>query len=307
MTSAADETSPLLVDGYYGMNDQRPMSCCKLLCAIIACIVFSPLILIFVIFISVMLCCVTFTAGQQGMMKVKTLDFWWFKAPGKRLEVKSNGDNTSDIKISSDFVSEGKLRTCGGSGFSLRKSIECTVDAHIREGPFGAKILGDSDIEKPRYHLHGRVFPYDPNWGDENERELWTNSARYCHWPAVYTFSGLLPEGLGWSAFTENISMETAPEVFGYIVLFELTNPTFFDGGSRNIRVGQAAVNCPTITPENEGKLFVRYGYRDAYYFGNLPANEPDAYIFKGKTLKDAQMKVLHVYRLMKPVSLCVP
>jgi hypothetical protein len=244
-----------------------------------------------------------FTPGQTGMMKVKTLDFWWFKAPGKRLEVKSTGADTSDIIIASDFVSEGKLRTCGGSGFSLRKSIECSVDADIRAGPHAAKIVGDTAVEKPRYHLHGRVFPYDPTWGDEHQRELWTNSARYCHWPAVYTFSGLLPEGLGWSAFTENITLESAPEVFGYIILFELTNPTFFYGDSRTIHVGQKAVNCPPITPENEGKLFVRYGYMDAYGFGNLPNNEPDAYIFKGRTLKDAQMKILHTYRLMKPLS----
>jgi hypothetical protein len=300
--ASSDKLTPLVAsNNYYGKNDNRPLSCGKMLCVIIGCIILSPLILLFIILICFLLCCKKFTPGQQGMMKVKTLDFWWFKAPGKSLEIKSTGADTSDIIISSDFVSEGKLLTCGGAGFSLRKSIECSVDAHIRAGPLGAKIEGDTNVEKPRYHLHGTVYPYDPNYGEENQREMWTNSARYCHWPACYTFTGLLPEGMGCSGLTEKITLESAPAVFGYILLFELTNPTFFIGDSRNIRVGISAVDCPKITPENEGKLFVRYGYKDAYGFGNLPSNEPDAYIFKGKTLKDAQMKLLHTYRLMKP------
>jgi len=304
--TTTDELTPLArplitSNDYYGKNDQRPFSCGKLLCVIIACIILSPLVLLWAILCIVLMACLKLTPGQVGMIKIKTLDTWWFKAPGRQLEVKSTGDDTSDIVISRDFVREGKLHTCGGSGFSLRKSIECSVDAHIRAGPHAAKIAEDTEVEKPRYHLHGRVFPYDPNWGDENERELWTNSARYCHWPSVYTFSGLLEGGLSWSGFTEKVTLESAPEVFGYIILFELTNPTFFDGDSRIIKAGAATMNCPEITSENEGKLFVRYGYHEAYYFGNLPSNEPDAYIFKGKTLKDAQMKVLHTYRLMKP------
>merc|ERR1712217_110547 len=127
---------------------------------------------------------------------------------------------------------------------SLRKSIECTVEGHCRQGIYAAKIEGDTDVDKPRYHLHGWTEPFDPN-GDE----LWTCPARIAQWSALYSWSGCLPKGLGWSAWTQKIDLQTAPEVLGYLYLFEVSNPSFYDI-SRIHRVGQKAANAPDHTPE---------------------------------------------------------
>merc|ERR1712187_352327 len=109
-----------------------------------------------------------------------------------------------------------------------------------------------------------------------------------------------MPEGKDWSSMTQKIPMANLPEVLGYIYYFEVTNASFYDT-DRIVKVGQSAVNCPTITPENEGKMFVRYNYSDAYYFGDISKSDADAYIFKGKTLKDAGLKLVHTYRVIRP------
>lgn len=295
------------VDHYYGKNDKRPLRCVHYVFVVIVLVMlflFGPdwLVRTFIYFfcgwlvvVLILVCCWKFSPGQMGAIKITHFDFFWYKAPGRRLEVRSAGVDISDIIIPEDFVRQGNLSTC--KGCSLRKSIECSVDAHIHEGPHGVNIAEDTDVHKPRYHLHGRILPYDPSTCDE----LWTNTARFCHWPAMYSWSAHLPQGRAFSEWTDKIALESLPEVLGYIVLFEVTNAEFFDGGSRTSYVGAKALNCPKITPQNEGKLFVRYNKPLSYDFGNLPSSEPDAYIFKGKTLKDAQMKVLHTYRLMKP------
>merc|ERR1711971_1538115 len=106
------------------------------------------------------------------------------------------------------------------------------------------------------------------------------------------------------TGFSQAMVLTDAPDVLGYIFFFEIGSETYFDT-DRVVRVGATTVNCPDITPDNEGKLFARHGYKKSEEFGNLDyQNEPDAYIFKGKALKDAQMKLLHTYRLMKPAAL---
>lgn len=112
-----------------------------------------------------------------------------------------------------------------------------------------------------------------------------------------------MPEGLNGAGFTQTIDLKGAPHVFGYIFFFEVCNQQFYDT-ERIEKVGRLVVNCPEITPENQGKIFARYGYDKAREMGNIPdiSKVPDAYIFKGKALKDAQLKLLHTYRVMKPV-----
>lgn len=302
-----DERTPLSSStaSYYGKNDMRPLTSGKILCYSVLAILLSPiwvpLLLLWAVLAITIMCCLQgrVSAGQLGMMKVKTFDIWWYKAPGKRLETRSVDKETTDMIISKDFVDgQGNMSSCGGCGISLRKSIECTVDAHIRAGPYGAAVAEDTDVNKPRYHLHAQIYPWDPSKFDE----LWSNTARFCHWPSVYCWTSYIQEGM-FRNWTEKIPVEPLPEVLGYTMLLEVSNPNFFDGDSRMLRVGQEAAFCPAITPENEGKVFMRYNYRDAHYFGNLPTDgsEPDAYIFKGKTLEQAQLKVLHTYRLLKP------
>lgn len=67
------------------------------------------------------------------------------------------------------------------------------------------------------------------------------------------------------------------------------------------MRVGGNTINSPEHTPETEGKVFVRYGYRTVKYVGNFPKDDPDAYIFKGEALKHAKLKILHTYRVLNP------
>lgn len=293
-----DESSALLgQDCYYGANDFKPLVGCKKLCVFLLCILFSPLILLVVILKLLGVMCVKMAPNQQATLKVLSFEPW-YKAPGKKLVLKPSGKDTSDIVIPGAFVDQkGLLHSCGGLGLSLRKSLEHTVDGHIRAGEHGANVTSDTDVDKPRYLLTGSIHPYDPTYD-----ELWASPGRMCQWPAMYSWSPRLPPGLGWASFTQTIDLADAPDVFGYIYFLEVSNPKYYEN-DRIVKVGQTAINCPEITPENEGKLFARYSYRDAYYFGNIKTDgsEPDAYIFKGKTLAEAQLKLLHTYRIMKP------
>ncbi|CAK0820932.1 unnamed protein product, partial [Prorocentrum cordatum] len=240
---------------------------------------------------------VKMSPNQEATLKVLAFDPW-YKAPGKLLVVKPSGKDMSDIVIPREIVDEkGRLHSCGGLGLSLRKSIEHTVDGHLRAGEHGTKVASDTDVARPRYLLSGSIYPYDPEYD-----ELWASPGRMCQWPAMYSWSPRLPQGLGWASLTQAIDLADAPDVFGYIYFFEVSNPQYYDT-DRIVKVGQTAVNCPQITPENEGKVFARYGYRDAYQFGNIKTDgsEPDAYIFKGKALAEAQVKLVHTYRIMKP------
>jgi hypothetical protein len=295
-----EKTVPFLQQdqAYYGKNDFRPWSCGKKICFVITCIVLSPLILLLFILSALLMCCISFNDNQKSSLKVLMFEAW-YKAPGKQLEVKATGEASSDIIISNDFIdTQHKLHACA-LGVSLRKSIEYTVEGHCHQGPHAAKIESDTDVDKPRYHLHGWTEPFDPIDGDE----VWTCPARVAQWSALYSWSGALPKGLGWSALTQAIDLRTAPEVLGYLYLLEVSNPTFYEGASRIVKVGQKTVNCPDHTPETAGKIFARYGYQDAYYLGNMKTDgsEPDAYIFKGKTFKEATFKIVHAYRIMKP------
>lgn len=293
-----DENSALLEqNGYYGANDFRPLAGCRGLCIILVCILFSPLILLLILFKLLGVLLVKMNPNQEATLKVLTFDPW-YKAPGKKLVVKPSDKDVSDIVIPGEFVDKkGLLHSCGGLGLSLRKSIEHTVDAHIRAGEHGTKVAGDTDVDRPRYLLTGSIYPYDPTYD-----ELWASPGRMCQWPAMYSWSPRLPQGLGCAALTQTIDLADAPDVFGYIYFLAVSNPQYYEN-DRIVKVGQTTVNCPAITPENEGKVFARYGYRDAYQFGNIKTDgsEPDAYIFKGKTLAEAQLKLLHTYRIMKP------
>lgn len=292
------EDGDLLAEAdYYGKNDFKPLSCPKVVCVFIVCIILSPLILLFVIFAVAFALCFPLSPAQAGALKIFTFEPL-YKAPGAKLKLKASGPDTSDIIIPDEFVdSNGLLNCCGGTGVSLRKSIEFTVEEHIRSGPYGAKVASDTNVDEPQYHLNGGTFSWDPTY-----QERWTSSARYCTWPAIYCWSSYLPEGMGCSGLSQAGDLEEAPEVLGYIDFFEIGNPKFYET-DRIVEVGGGTVNCPEITPENEGKIFARYHYQKTNEFGNHPNDfsVPDAYIFKGKTVKDAQFKILHRYRLMKP------
>jgi len=221
----------------------------------------------------------------------------WFRVPGKKLEVRKTGEDSSDIIIPISLVNdEGKLDTC--KNISLRKSIECTVQDHIREGEHGAKMVNDGDRDQPHLLLHAWTDPCTYE-GDE----VWCSHARTATWAGIYSWSGRLPEG-GWTSWDQAIDLKSAPDVFGYIYLLEVSNPEFYKGRSRVHNIHGKITNAPDHTAETEGKIFARYGYVDKVKcMGDFPKGDPDAYIFKGKDLvQDAKLKVLHSYRLMKPM-----
>lgn len=259
-------------------------------------ILFTPVMLLTLIATAVTLSFVKLTKSQIATKKALMFDAW-YKAPGKKLAVKPSAKDTSDILISEDFVDKnGYMHACGGLGYSLRKSLEHTVNSHLREGSFGAKVSTDNEPDRPRCLLNGSTYPYDPKYD-----ELWCSSAKVgCHWPSIYSWTPNLPEGLSFPSLTQKIRVEDLPEVLGYVYYFEVSNSTFYDA-DRIVKVGQGAVNCPRITPENEGKVFVRYNYTEAYNFGDITRADADAYIFKGKTIQDAGIELKHTYRVMRP------
>lgn len=288
---------------YYGRNDPRPMPLWKRRCVYTALLVFSPVVLILLLLYVAMICIImqfaTVNEFQIKSGKLMGLEFWW-KSPGELLQVKSTGkddDNVEsfDILISKDFVNEdGQLDTC--KQLSLRKSIECTVQEHCRRGRYGAAIESNEDRDAPRYLLHGWPEPYDPN-GDE----MWFTHARTATWAAIYSWTGQL--AAGWTNWSPLIDLKAAPDVFGYIYLFEVGNPNFYNE-PRIVRVGSRAFNAPNHTPETENKIFARYDYGHVKYMGDFPQGDPDAYIFKGeKVLKEAKLKLLNRYRVIKPPS----
>jgi len=296
-----DEYVRLLDDnqqGYYGRNDLQPMSLGKKTCVYLTLIVLSPIILVLLV-LGIVLSCITLAFMSVNEHQKKTAKYLafenWYRAPGKKLEVKATGLSSSDIIIPKDFVNDdGQLDTC--KHISLRKSIECTVQEHCRRGRYGAAIESNEDRDAPRYLLHGWPEPYDPN-GDE----MWFTHARTATWAAIYSWTGQL--AAGWTDWSPLIDLKTAPDVFGYIYLFEVGNPNFYKE-PRIVRVGSRAFNAPDHTPETENKIFARYDYGHVKYMGDFPQGDPDAYIFKGeKVLKEAKLKLLNRYRVIKPSS----
>lgn len=300
---------------YYGKNDYRPWSSGTRV--IVGLIVLAGISLVAMnwpmqlvywpIGVTIYFTLAGFCLRQSmhGAMKIVVFDSLVFKAPGKRLQVRSNGGASSDVVIADDMVDDkGNLYSCGGRGWSLRKSIECTVEEHLRQGAHGQQIAGDTDVDRRRYHVHGRAWKYDASGeNDPSADEMWTCGAPIAMYPALYCVAPRMPQGSCPWCWSERIDLTTAPDVLGYIYLFEVSNPAFFQERSRIVRVGAATKFTPSHTPETEGRIFARYGYAAARMMGNLniDGSEPDAYIFKGKTLEEAQIKVLHTYRIVKP------
>jgi len=263
------------------------------------------LFLLYIPFCVILLQFMTINDYQQKTKKLLSMEAWW-RSPGELLAVKPTKgiENSFDILIAKEFVSDGGggnrkkkyLDTCKHR--SLRKSIESTVQEHIRRGKYGDAIQLDGNRDEPRYLLHGWPEPYDPQ-GDE----MWFTHARTATWAAIYSWTGWMVGG--WTNWTQRIDFDTAPDVFGYIYLFEVANPNFYnttEEQSRIVRVGWNCVNAPDHTPATEHKIFARYGYKEVKYMGDFPPDDPDAYIFKGdKVMKEANLKVLQQYRVMKP------
>ncbi|VEU34528.1 unnamed protein product [Pseudo-nitzschia multistriata] len=299
-TQISKETDNLIdtQDGWYGRNDPRPLTRGKRIFIRTILIVLSPIVLalflLYVAFTAALLCVVTVNDYQIKSSKVLSYENWW-RAPGKMLRVKETGDSSSDIVISADMVNDdGELDT--GKNTSLRKSIECTLGEHLRKGPHGPGIAADEDRDRPHYLLHGWPEPFDPA-GDE----LWCTHARTATWAAIYSWSVRLRPGGFLKNWNQAIDLETAPEVFGYVYLFEIGNPDFYDK-DRIARVGALAANAPDHTPETENKVFARYNYGHVKYMGDFPEGDPDAYVFKGeKVMSEARLRLLHTYRVINP------
>eukprot|EP00536_Pseudo-nitzschia_multiseries_P012247 jgi/Psemu1/308938/fgenesh1_kg.458_\ len=262
-------------------------------------LVFFPLVLAFFVLylaVSFAICLIVpMTDNQIKSAKVLGLERYW-RAPGKLLEVRETMDGSSDIIIPDDFLNEENGETLDScKHLSLRKSLECTVQDDLRKGPFGTKIENDSDNDRPHYLLHGWTGPYDPS-GDE----LWCTHARTATWAAIYSWSVWLPTG-NWTKWSQAIDLGTAPEVLGYIYLFGVGNPDFYNE-PRIARIGALSGNSPDHTLETENKVFARYNYRQTKYLGDFPKGDPDAFVFKGeRVLREANLQLLHQYRVMNP------
>ena len=312
-----DEEEDDDVDYWYGRNDLHPLPLRKRICIYVTLVLLSPLILIlFVFYVLFVFIVLIFTPTNENQKKTaKYMGFEaWYRVPGKKLEIietpsnnngkgkNDDGVTSFDILIPNDFVNDEKTKLDSCKYLSLRKSIEYTVKTHLRQGPYGTDIFEkDNDRDEPHYLLHGWSSKYDPN-GDE----LWCTHARTATWAAIYSWTNQLKGGEGSflqffnpSAWDQAIDLKTAPDVFGYIYLFQVTNPDFYKTQPRIVRVGNLQANSPH-TPETDGKIFVRYGYSKVKMMGDFPNGDPDAYIFKGKVLQEAKLKILHQYRIMK-------
>jgi len=297
---------------YYGRNDLRPMRLWPTrICLYICMIIFSPILLVlfllYLIIVFSILQCLSFNGNQRKAGNILGIEAW-YKVPGKRLEVKETGNDSSDIIIPAEFLHNYdelgddsiKLETC--KFISLRKSIECTVQDHLGKGLYGAKIVDNDDRDRPRYLLHGWTDHYNPSNEGSDEPEVWCTHARTATWAAIYSWTGRLQDG-GWTDWNRNqqINMRTAPDVFGYIYLFGISNPNFYDQ-ERVVRVGRTTILSPKHTCKTDGKIFARYDYGQVRAMGDFPKGDPDCYIFKGeKVLNEANLKILHRYRVMKP------
>lgn len=288
--------------GFYGSNDLKPMSR-KKMCLVICCaVILSPLwLVLLLLWILFVICYSIKIKVNEFQMKtgIVLVGEMLYRAPGKVLDITPSGSARSDILISDDFVDKkGMLNTC--KGVSLRKSLEVTVLKDLQKSTFGRQIKGDSDRDTPHYLLHGWTDPLDTKSDQICTEEIWTTHARVASWAAQYSWSAQLPFQYG--KFTQAITLQDCPEVLGYIYLIEVSNPEFYAKGSRVVRV-QGGANAPEHTPETDGKIFARYGYGLAKHMGNFMPDDPDAYIFKGQVVQDAQLKILHTYRVVKPTT----
>lgn len=176
-------------------------------------------------------------------------------------------------------------------------------------------ILRDRD--RPRYLLHGRPEPWWPQSG-----EIWFTHAQTGTWAAFYSWSTRLSlsvpslEGSSfWSTmwrklkvslldYDQSIDLSTCPDVMGYAYLVEVADYDEFYATDRVFKITDPMMaNMPELTPETKRKMFVRYNYNKLSGQGNFPKGDPDAYVFKGRTvIEEANLRVIHRYRIMKPV-----
>lgn len=290
----------LLEDKFYGCNDSKPLSPEKKCLVIFGAVVFFPLWLVLLIFGIVFL--------VRYSLKIKVNEYQMktgiiivsemlHRAPGKTMAVKSTGSACSEILISDEFVDEnGMLNTC--KGISLRKSIEITVMKDLRGGMFGQQIADDNDKDAPHYLLHGWTDPLHTKSDQVYTDEIWTTHAHVASWAAQYSWAGRLSFSYG--KFAQAIVVKDCPEILGYIYLMKVSNPKFYSRGSRVVHM-KGGANAPEHTQETEGKIFARYDYGLAKHMGSFMPGDPDAYIFKGHVVQDAELKILHTYRLVKP------
>lgn len=281
--------------GWYGRNDFKPLPCGKKTCYIIVAILTSPVWLVLLALYVLVICCVigcgcvAINANQWATGKILGFE-GFYKAPGKKLDVKETGPTSSDIIIGDEFVVNGNINTC--KKWSLRKSVEVSVMDHLRKSKFWSQIEADTDRDKPHYFIHGWTSEFDPS-GDE----VWTTPASVASWAAMYSWSGHLP-----GKITQAIPLADCPDTFGYIYLIDMANAQeFYSGGSKVHRVGAAAANAPEHTPGTDGKIFARYGYGHSKSMGDFDPDGLDAYIFKGKVVKDANLRILHTFRVRRP------
>mmetsp|Transcript_106144 Transcript_106144/g.199849 ORF Transcript_106144/g.199849 Transcript_106144/m.199849 type:complete len:308 (-) Transcript_106144:213-1136(-) len=299
------DTSPLVPaklpgggNYYYGRNDKMPMSLGKQICMCMSAIIFSPILLIFIVLFLVFMCVVTFcqkvNVHQMASARMLVLELW-YKSPGKLLLTKESNHSVTDIFIPTACVNEhGQMDVC--RSMSFKKSLEFTVRVHSQSGPHGPKIDNDDDPDRPNMFFHAWPDPIDPQ-GDE----LWCSHARRTLYAGVYSWSIWIP-GAWLFPGSHAIDVHTIPDVMGYIYLLEITNPEFYKHGSRVHVMAKPTPNVPPHTAETDGKIFVRYNYWVAQIWGDIPRNDPDAYVFKGRVLQEANLKIIHTYRVLKPV-----
>mmetsp|Transcript_115811 Transcript_115811/g.210662 ORF Transcript_115811/g.210662 Transcript_115811/m.210662 type:complete len:308 (-) Transcript_115811:181-1104(-) len=283
---------------YYGRNDKMPMSLGKQICMCMIAIIFAPILIIFIVVFLVYLCCVTYchklNDHQMSAVRFLFLELW-YKTPGKLFVTKESGDTVTDIFIPPAWVNEhGQLEFC--HSMSLKKSLEFTVRSHSQSGPHGQKIDKDDAPDRPHMFFHAWPDPIDLQ-----SDELWCSHARHTLYAGVYSWSIWIPGS--WVLPTSRvIDLRSIPDVMGYIYLLEITNPEFYKHGSRVHVMAKPTVNVPHHTAETDGKIFARYNYRPAQIIGDIPKNDPDAYVFKGRVLQEADLKIIHTYRVLKPV-----
>jgi len=303
---------------YYGRNDLRPNSVGKRICIYIGLIVFSPIVVPLVVLYIIAIPILLWANGPLHEFQIKSgkvMGFeFWFRSPGKVFRVVPTPENapdvgdgtpkhaSSDILISQDLIrsnEDGTKYVETGKNWSLRKSIEVTVKEDLQQSQFGAAIRDNRDLDKPRFLLHGWADPRDPQ-----DEEIWFTHARTPTWAGIYSWTKQLPLGRGMLHFNSSIPLDTAPHVFGYIYLMEVTNPKFYEKDRISKITRPTNANVPEHTPETEDKVFARYNYGQVMFLGDFPKGDPDAYVFKGrKVIEEADLRVIHRYRIIKPAA----
>ena len=223
----------------------------------------------------------------------------WQKAPGKLLEVQRSpsAQDTSDVIFDSSFLDNSKRNIRLMGTHSVRRSVQMTIQAELESGKYGPILQGDT--HKPTYFVTGQaVKEMDCN-------EVWAHRAPFCTQGAWFCFSERAPA----YNFQMRIPLQNGDgelDVLGYVLLLKVKDSNYqmkvYDDTELEKKYRGFYSEELSALAKRDKLVLARENFAfPTGSFGNIPENEPDAYIFLEPAIKGTELTIAHTFRICGP------